>query len=138
MIQFKAEMRRVTRSINYLKILGNKLTQKERYISFKHKLEILFARSNIYSPNDEKTHTREYAWNAKAESEDENTQMITSELLEEFENNKNKNTKNKKKNKNQTMFEHATLNIVSNGLPFVEKDRKKWIKTSQIWDIFSA
>ncbi|ETN97230.1 hypothetical protein RFI_40301, partial [Reticulomyxa filosa] len=38
--------------------------------------EILFARSMIYSSNDEKIHKEQYAWNAKVESEDEYTQMI--------------------------------------------------------------
>ncbi|ETO02711.1 hypothetical protein RFI_34702 [Reticulomyxa filosa] len=43
---------------------------------FKHEREILFARSYIFSHNDEKTHKEQYAWNAKVESEDEYTQMI--------------------------------------------------------------
>ncbi|ETO03394.1 hypothetical protein RFI_34016, partial [Reticulomyxa filosa] len=42
----------------------------------KHEREILFARSMIYSNEDEKTHKEAAAWNAKVESEDEYTQMI--------------------------------------------------------------
>ncbi|ETO28373.1 hypothetical protein RFI_08758 [Reticulomyxa filosa] len=43
---------------------------------FKHEREILFARSYIHFAKDEKIHKKEFAWNAKVESEDEYTQMI--------------------------------------------------------------
>ncbi|ETO01005.1 hypothetical protein RFI_36435, partial [Reticulomyxa filosa] len=42
----------------------------------KHEREILFARSHIFSHDDEKTHKEQYSWNAKVESENEYTQMI--------------------------------------------------------------
>ncbi|ETO34637.1 hypothetical protein RFI_02450 [Reticulomyxa filosa] len=39
-------------------------------------VKFLFARSRINPVYDEKAHTKQYAWNAKVESENEYTQMI--------------------------------------------------------------